>query len=937
MRRLGTGVLALGVVAISATALVAGYRQRHRGRSSSGSKSDDQREPRSDQQAALRDAARELGESTSVAQAVQVIAEHAVRTTRAFGAYVERIEEPRTKGEVEVVAVVGRGGPPLGTRIPYPGSLTQELIESGEAEIMTELGAIGERMAPYLHESCRQCSGLVVPLSSKSVVLGTLVLLRGRDQPHFTQQEATHVRALGGLLTAAFQRLLVIDELRESEGRFNQLADHLNEIIWLGAPDLSARYYVNPAYEKIFGCSRQSFYDDPRSPVEVIHPEDRERVETALRRLSHGGSYETEYRIIRPDGAQRWIWSRAYPIRNERGEVYRVAGIMEDITTQKEAEQERERLLTREREARVEVSTVIESITDAFITVDENWKVVYMNHAVEALLHRSREELLGKDFWTAFPAMIGTRFEHEYRRAMAEQRPVALEEYYAPIGRWLDVRVYPSANRLSIYYRDVTNRKRVEEDLQTRIKQLNALAALGQFALAETDLDALFSRAVEVTARELGVELVELLELLEPSHGHGHGHGEAELLLRAGTGWGPGQVGRTTMSASRESMAGYTLLSDEPVITEDLRSETRFRPSPILAEHGGRSGVAVIVQGRHHPWGALGAHTTRLHRFTSDDIFFLQSVSNILGQAIELRRVESERMQLLEREREARAESERNRAEAERGRAELQRITESRARLMRGFSHDVKNPLGAADGFLQLMEEGIIDHLTGPQKDGVARARRAIGDAVSLIGDLLTIARAEAGKITVEREPTDLQSTITAVVESFQARAATQGLTLTADLAADLPTIDSDPDRIRQILGNLLSNAIKYTKHGGITVSVGVWGGEAGGEAGSPRTSGQPAPPEHPALPGPGRWVAIDVSDTGPGIQAEQIGIIFQEFGRAEAGATGESQGIGLYISQRIAQALGGTVTVHSEVGKGSTFTLWLPVEQTEAEGAREA
>jgi PAS domain S-box-containing protein len=614
------------------------------------------------------------------------------------------------------------------------------------------------------------------------------VLLRDPEQPHFTRKEAEHVRALGDLVTAAFRRLLVMDELRESEGRFRQLADHLDEVIWLGTPDLSARYYVSLAYEKLFGHSRESLYEHPRSPIEALHPEDRERVERALENLRHGNEYDIRFRIIRPDGEVRWVWSRAYPIRNERGEVHRIAGIMEDITERKEA----------------------------------------------------------------------------------------------------------------------------EEELKVRIEQLNALAALGQRALAETDLDALFGMVVEVTARELGVEYVELLELI-PEGG--------ELILRAGTGWREGVVGHATISASTESMAGYTLLSAEPVITEDLGAETRFRGSWLLMEHGAVSGLSVIIQGRQHPWGALGAHTKRRHRYTRDDIFFLQSVSNILAQAIELRRVESERMRLLERERAARAESERSRAEAERGREELQRVTESRARLMRGFSHDVKNPLGAADGFLQLMEEGLLDHLSPKQRGGVERARRAIGDAISLIGDLLAIARAEAGKLTVEREPTDLHTAIGAVVEDFQAKAATKELKLTANLPADLPTIESDADRIRQVLGNLLSNAVKYTDHGGITVTAAVREiaeGAEGAEGAGP--------------PGPGRWIAVEVSDTGRGIPEEQQRMIFQEFGRIEPKAEDDSQGIGLYISQRIADALGGKTTVRSEVGRGSTFTLWLPVELSAAQ-----
>lgn len=439
----------------------------------------------------------------------------------------------------------------------------------------------------------------------------------------------------------------------------------------------------------------------------------------------------------------------------------------------------------------------------------------------------------------------------------------------------------------------IAERKEVEAELRTRVQQLDALSELGQYALAETDLAKLFSRAVEAVAQGVGADNTELLELLP---------GGNDLLLRAGTGWREGIVGRATTSADEESMAGYTLLSAEPVIVRDLRTESRFRGSWFLREHGAVSGLSVVVQGREAPWGALGAHSRTEREFSGDDIFFLQSVSNILSQAIELRRIEMERIRLLEAEREARAESERQRRE-------LERVVESRARLMRGFSHDVKNPLGAADGFLQLMELGAIDELTPRQRESVTKARRAMGEALTLIEDLLAIARAEDGAIGVEREPVEMAATIRSAVENLQPRAAGKGLSLEAHLPDGLPTLESDPHRIRQVLGNLLTNAVKYTDRGGVTVTAELRGGDLEGSD----------------APGPGRWLAISVVDTGPGIPEDEQRNIFREFGRVDEGNVEEGQGIGLSIARRIAHALGGEVTVQSEVGRGSTFTLWLP------------
>lgn len=264
----------------------------------------------------------------------------------------------------------------------------------------------------------------------------------------------------------------------------------------------------------------------------------------------------------------------------------------------------------------------------------------------------------------------------------------------------------------------------------------------------------------------------------------------------------------------------------------------------------------------------------------------------------------------------AAVEERRLRDESERRRKALERATESRARLTRGFSHDVKNPLSAADGFLQLLEEGVMGPLDERQEEAVSRARCSIDSALQLIDDLLEVARIESGQIEIRHEPVAVGEVARDVAEAFRARAEAKGLTLVLDRMGMGPRIVSDERRIRQVLGNLLSNAVKYTDRGTVEVRVAVRDGEdaVGLEEGSG--------------PGPGRWVAIDVADTGPGIPEDQIDRLFREFSRGSTGEGSGGAGVGLAISRAIARALGGEVTVASEVGRGSTFTLWLPMDR---------
>jgi signal transduction histidine kinase len=251
--------------------------------------------------------------------------------------------------------------------------------------------------------------------------------------------------------------------------------------------------------------------------------------------------------------------------------------------------------------------------------------------------------------------------------------------------------------------------------------------------------------------------------------------------------------------------------------------------------------------------------------------------------------------------------------EAEQKHGEIERLLESRARLIRGFSHDVKNPLTAAEGYAQLLEAEIHDPLTERQRAQIGRLRASLGAALELIDHLLHYAVSSAGQVSIERKPTDVGEIAREIAEEYRAQAEAAGLALAVEPPRELPAIHSDRDRIRQVLSNLLSNAIKYGG-GRITVRTEV---RSGGVA-----------------PGEGEWVAAEVEDTGPGIPEEKQHLVFREFVRLEPGAR-EGAGLGLSMSQRIAEALGGRITVESIAGEGATFALWLPLAREGGEERR--
>ena len=241
---------------------------------------------------------------------------------------------------------------------------------------------------------------------------------------------------------------------------------------------------------------------------------------------------------------------------------------------------------------------------------------------------------------------------------------------------------------------------------------------------------------------------------------------------------------------------------------------------------------------------------------------------------------------------------------AERGRRAVERAMESKARLMRGLSHDLKNPLNAIDGHAALLEDGIVGDLAERQRHSVTRIRNGIRSLLALIGDLLELSRAEVGELRIVPTTIDVSDVVRETVDDHQAAARLAQHTLSMVVGRDLPPLRTDAVRVRQVLGNLLSNAIKYTPPGGrIDVRAEVR-----------RRDGVTAGPYA---------VAIDVQDSGPGIPSDKLELVFEEFARL-----GDSEkpgaGLGLAIARRVAHLLEGDLTVASTPGRGSCFTLWL-------------
>lgn len=181
----------------------------------------------------------------------------------------------------------------------------------------------------------------------------------------------------------------------------------------------------------------------------------------------------SEIEIVWPDGNVRHLLSYASPIRDEHDQINGAIGAFLDIT-------DRKRIETALRESHEQLTNTLESITDAFFSLDQNWQFTFVNPQAAKLLHKSPAELVGKSIWTVFTEAVDTEFDVAYRRAVAEQVTVQFEAFYPPLDTWFEVRAYPTREGLAVYFQDVTSRKAAETRLRESEERLRlALQATG--------------------------------------------------------------------------------------------------------------------------------------------------------------------------------------------------------------------------------------------------------------------------------------------------------------------------------------------------------------------------------------------------------------------------------------------------------------------------
>lgn len=269
------------------------------------------------------------------------------------------------------------------------------------------------------------------------------------------------------------------ERFQEQEQMLRRIADAAPAVLYVYDLIHQRTIYINEGITRLLGYTPHWIAAlGPELTIRLTHPDDLQRASQIIEQLraaEDGEIVEAEVRQRHVDGSWRWLLNRAVVFeRRDTGEVTLVLGTLQDITVLKQEQETLQHTQNR-------LTTILESITDAFFALDINWCFTYLNREAEILLQRSRDELLNRNIWEMFPQAVGSTFEREYQRAQAENTTVNFEAYYAPLERWFEVHAYPSLDGLAVYFRDATLHKREREQLTF---QANVLAHVHDAVIA---------------------------------------------------------------------------------------------------------------------------------------------------------------------------------------------------------------------------------------------------------------------------------------------------------------------------------------------------------------------------------------------------------------------------------------------------------------------
>lgn len=522
---------------------------------------------------------------------------------------------------------------------------------------------------------------------------------------------------------------------------------------------------------------------------------------------------------------------------------------------------------------------ILESISGGFFALDSQYRITYWNHAAEVGTGLTAREVLGRNVFEVFPNAHGTPLADKYRLAMDTKTFQSLETAYKDerFEAWYDIRIYPTPDGLSVFFQDITEKKREQ-------RQKEILVEVSQAINSSVHLDELCIQAAEKIAKLFDIPSTLVcvylfdqksneLRLVAPLlH-------DAELAS---------EILRQPVSENAYFLPAHAAYQRKTIVTDEVaESSVAELYAEEIQKLQLRTLIVVPLTVQNEMQGVLEVMTMKQKDFVEGELEILSVVANELATGMSRKRLMDELR--------------RKNVELEHQTQKTQEASDTLKKFLAMFSHELRSPLNSIIGFSDLIATQFKD-LTPESIQEFMRNINASGKHLQhIINDILDLSKIEAGKMELHIASYPVSYFEESIRRVLASQIQEKQIALDVRFTPELEEIVVDQTRFRQILINLVSNAIKFSRQGGrVTVR-------------SERV---------------GYDVEFEVSDQGVGIKKEELPHLFKPFRQASnnRGLQAQGIGLGLAITKKLIELHGGTISIESEYGKGTTVRFRIPL-----------